>query len=59
MKTVERIYLICLRCKKPYDYSMPTFEEMEYTKYSYCEECLREGLKLLKDKDKEVEHGNS
>lgn len=47
----KRMYLSCLRCKKSYDYSMPTFEEMEYTKYSYCEECLRAGLKLLRDQD--------
>jgi len=57
METVKRMYLICLRCKKPYDYPMPTFEKMEYSKYSYCEECLRKGLKLLKYK--EVSNGNS
>jgi hypothetical protein len=27
--------------------------EVSYTHYSYCEDCLREGLKLLREADKE------
>ena len=54
MATAKRMYLVCLRCKKPYNYSMSTFEEMEYTKYSYCEECLRKGLKALNNTQSQI-----
>ena len=40
--------LICLRCKKDIPLSMPTFKEISYTHYSYCEDCLRRGLKALR-----------
>ena len=49
----DSISLICLRCKKVTTYSMSTFREISYTHYSYCEECLRAGLKLLREADKE------
>lgn len=41
-------HLQCLRCKKSYDLSEEAMNEIGYTKYSYCDDCLREGLKLLK-----------
>ena len=43
--------LICLRCRTPIPLSMSTFNEVSYTHYSYCESCLREGLKLLRQQD--------
>lgn len=52
----DKIGLICLRCKKATTYSKRTFREISYTHYSYCEECLREGLKLLREKDKGEEY---
>lgn len=45
--------LICLRCKKDIPLTFDTFAEVSYTHYSYCEDCLRKGLALLKAKDKE------
>ena len=55
MKSNDIMPLICLRCKKDIPLTLRTFEEISYTHYSYCEDCLREGLKLLKAKDKEKE----
>ena len=52
MSDIKTMPLICLRCKKDIPLSMPTFEEVSYTHYSYCEECLRKGLKALKAWDK-------
>lgn len=47
-------HLQCLRCKGSVgDYSRQTMEQVSYTHYSYCEKCLREGLKLLKEKGEE------
>lgn len=47
-------HLQCLRCKGDVgSYSKQTMEQVSYTHYSYCEKCLREGLKLLKEKDNE------
>lgn len=40
--------LICIRCKKYIPLTVKTFKEVSYTHYSYCEECLRKGLKALK-----------
>ena len=40
--------LICLRCKKDIPLTVPTFREISYTHYSYCEECLRAGLRALR-----------
>ena len=45
--------LICLRCKKDIPLTFDTFAEISYTHYSYCEDCLRKGLALLRAKDKE------
>lgn len=45
-------HLQCLRCKKPVgSYSEQTMEQVSYTHYSYCEDCLRKGLKMLKKQD--------
>lgn len=43
--------LICIRCRKPIPLSEETFKEISYTHYSYCEECLRKGLKALRSWD--------
>lgn len=48
MSDIKTMPLICLRCKKYIPLSMPTFKEISYTHYSYCEECLRKGLKALR-----------
>ena len=55
MKPDDIMAFICLRCKKDIPLTIRTMEEISYTHYSYCEDCLREGLKLLKAKDKEKE----
>lgn len=55
MKPDDIMPLICLRCKKDIPLTVRTMEEISYTHYSYCEDCLREGLRLLKAKDKEKE----
>ena len=49
----EQIFhLECLRCKKPVGkHSRQTMEQVSYTHYSYCEDCLRKGLKMLKKQD--------
>ena len=38
----------CLRCKKSIPITYGTMAEVSYTHYSYCEDCLRKGLKALK-----------
>lgn len=38
--------LICLNCKKDIPLSEEIMNEIGYTKYSYCEDCLRKGLKI-------------
>ena len=43
--------LKCLRCDKTYGIPQTDMNILGYTKYSYCEDCLREGLKLLKARD--------
>lgn len=48
VKRKKKMPLICIRCKKPIHLSMPTFEEVSYTHYSYCEKCLKDALKTLK-----------
>ena len=45
--------LECLRCKQTYDYSWDTMDEISYTMYSYCPDCIRKGIGLLKSQDKE------
>lgn len=47
----KKMPLICLRCKKPILLPMSTVVVSSYTHYSYCEDCLRKGLKLLKAQD--------
>lgn len=47
----KKMPLICLRCKKPIPLPMSTVVVLSYTHYSYCEDCLRKGLKLLKAQD--------
>ena len=48
--------LECLRCKQTYDYSWDTMDEISYTMYSYCPDCIRKGIQLLKSQDKEGVH---
>lgn len=47
--------LKCLRCGKTYGMSDTDMSILGYTKYSYCEDCLREGLRLLKARDEAEE----
>ena len=48
-KIRPKFHLKCLRCGGDVGcYSDITMEQVRYTNYSYCEECLREGLKMLK-----------
>lgn len=52
--TRPKFSLICLRCRKPVgDYSQHTMDQIGYTKYSYCDDCLRESLRPSKERDKE------
>ena len=48
---LKEMPLICLRCRKYIPLTMKTFREIGYTKYSYCNECLHEGMRLLRNKD--------
>ena len=45
--------LICLRCKKykPMFLSSMKDKGVTYTHYSYCEDCLRKGLKALRERE--------
>ena len=45
--------LVCLRCGKEIPMKPSVRDAVSYTHYSYCEDCLKEGLKLLKDADRE------
>lgn len=47
----KAISLKCLRCGKTYGVPETDMAIIGYTKYSYCEDCLREGLRLLDAKD--------
>ena len=49
----KKVGLECLRCKQTYDYSWDTMDEISYTMYSYCPDCIRKGILLLKAQDKE------
>ena len=42
-----KLSTVCLLCKKP-AVTFNTEDDIPYTNYSYCEECLRKGLKLLR-----------
>lgn len=45
--------LVCLRCKKDKPMLLSSMKDkgVTYTHYSYCEDCLRKGLKALKEKE--------
>lgn len=47
--------LKCLRCGKTYGVPETDMLIIGYTKYTYCEDCLREGLKLLQARDEAEE----
>lgn len=47
--------LKCLRCGNIYGISDTDMEIIGYTKYSYCENCLREGIRLLIARDRQEE----
>ena len=49
----KTIGLECLRCKQTYEYSWDMMDEISYTMYSYCPDCIRKGIQLLKSQDKE------
>lgn len=51
MKDEDIMPLICIRCRKPKYLKLGTMKEISYTHYSYCEDCLRKGLKALKSWD--------
>ena len=46
-----RLSTVCLMCKKP-AVTFNTEDDIPYTNYSYCEDCLRKGLKLLREQKK-------
>ena len=48
----ETCGLQCLRCKQTYEYTWETMDEITYTMYSYCPDCIRKGIQLLKAQDK-------
>lgn len=43
-----RMYLRCLRCGETFSMSQDAMDQVGYTKYSYCEKCLRLGLNKLR-----------
>lgn len=47
--------LKCLRCGATYSIPESDMSIIGYTKYSYCEDCIRDGLKLLKARDEAEE----
>ena len=49
-----RLSTVCLLCKKP-AVTFNTEDDIPYTNYSYCEDCLRKGLKLLKEQKKNLQ----
>ena len=42
------MHLRCLRCGKAFSMSQDAMAQVGYTKYSYCEKCLRLGLNKLR-----------
>ena len=44
-----RMNLRCLRCGEAFSMSQDAMAQAGYTKYSYCEKCLRLGLNKLRD----------
>lgn len=49
-----RLSTVCLLCKKP-AVTFNTEDDIPYTNYSYCEDCLRKGLKLLREQNKNLQ----
>ena len=49
-----RLSTVCLMCKKP-AVTFNTEDDIPYTNYSYCEDCLRKGLKLLREQKKNLQ----
>ena len=48
--SIPKFHLQCLMCGGEVgSYSKQTMEQVSYTHYSYCEDCLRKGLKALKE----------
>lgn len=43
-----RMNLRCLRCGEAFSMSQDAMAQVGYTKYSYCEKCLRLGLNKLR-----------
>ena len=43
-----RMNLRCLRCGEAFSMSQAAMAQVGYTKYSYCEKCLRLGLNKLR-----------
>ena len=43
-----RMHLRCLRCGEAFSMSQDAMAQVGYTKYSYCEKCLRLGLNKLR-----------
>lgn len=44
-KQDKEMPLVCIKCKKPIPISYGTMQEISYTHYFYCEDCLRKALK--------------
>ena len=42
------MHLRCLRCGEAFSMSQDAMAQVGYTKYSYCEKCLRLGLNKLR-----------
>ena len=51
----EAFSLKCRRCGKTYGIPETDMRILGYTKYTYCEDCIREGLRLLKARDEAEE----
>lgn len=52
---IKAMRMKCLRCGKSFGMTTTDMDLIGYTKYSYCEDCLREGLHLLRAKDEAEE----
>jgi hypothetical protein len=50
----QKMYLYCLRCHKDMEFTEDAMDEMGYTKYSYCEDCLHKAIKMLKQYDNKI-----
>lgn len=55
-KSKDVYHLICIRCRKPTISITPKmYEYLGHTRCSYCNECLYDGLKALKEKEQRYE----